>query len=255
MTIKARQAVSLDSLIFDKGVAETRRNEVIRHRMVELEFEEKDKLRLEEYRQALKEKKPPKPFQWKELSQGERHDRYFHEASKFADDIIKEERFIFAKSREQDVLKLLKRIRNTLKLFMFVADEEGNIIKPTFVHRTIDSMDGVRHESFADVFGERDYERPKIVERLTGQASHIAYLLPYSSPEIKALYAEVMEIATPDHIEGWRNDQIGQVFGGKYAKEDQGLDSKKWLKKVSKRAKKLIAERAKVAEKEVKSEG
>jgi len=215
--------------------------------MVELEFEEKDKLRVEEYRKALEEKIPPKPFQWKELCQGERHDRYFEEASKFADEIIEQERHIFAESKEAELLKLLKRARNSLKIWMLLADEEGNIVKPTFVNRVVDSGYGISREIYADVLGEKDPDRITIVERLKTQISHVSYLIPYSSDEVKVLYAEVNKLATPDHYEVWRNNQIVQVYGGRYEFTDRKLEAKAWRKRVKKRAEKLMIEKAKKA--------
>lgn len=242
MSLKPRSLSSLDyTQLFDEGCVRTYKNRLIQHRISELAQEQTRK-------EALQARKEFRTYEGFKLPKGKNlKDLFGEQAETEADEIIEQERHIFAESKEAWLLKLLKRARNSLKMWMLLVDEEGNIVKPTFVNRVIDSEDGIRRQIYADVFGEKDPDRITIVNSLKGKVANVSYLIPYSSDEVKALYAEVNKLATPDHFEVWRNNQILQVYGGRYELTDSRLKGEAWLKRVKKRAEKLMAERAKKA--------
>lgn len=254
--LQPRSISSLDySRLFDEGCVKTRLKQLTQGFMTKLEFEEKDKLREKEFREALKSKKPPKPFQWRELSQGERNRRYLEKARKEAEKVLELERRAFVKSREQWLLDRLTFIRDKLRMVMFAMDETGKFVKPTFVSRVVHTGSHSFHENYVTFFGtDKDRDRMRSINDLRRVLSQVAYMIPYSSDEIKALRKEIGELVTPDHYETWHNNQLVQVYGGHYTKEDKGLTSEEWRKAVKKRAEKIIAERKKVAETQQKKE-
>jgi len=234
MSIQPRDGRNLDYIqCFDEGCVKSRKNQLAQAIIANLIKADKNK-------EVLKAKKQFKPYEGYHINNPQYgREKFSEKALKEAENIIELERKAHVKFREKKLFDRLVFIRNQLRACMFAVDEDGKVVKATFINQVFDG-DHPYHQSSMSFFGERNIKGMKSIESLLGARHKVAYMIPYANAEIKALWGEIGKLITPDHYESWHNKQPVQVYGGRYSKEDEGLDSKTWQKKVAKRAKELM---------------
>jgi len=234
MSIQPRDGRNLDYIqCFDEGCVKSHKNQLIQAFIANLSMEDKD-------REVMKAKKtfttysgyhPENPQYGRE--------KFGEEAVKEAEKVIELERKTHVKFREKNLFDTLVFIRNQLRACMFAVGEDGKVVKATFVTHVVNG-DHSYHQNSVSFFGERNIEGMNGIERLIGARHKVAYMIPYANPEIKALWEEIGKLITPDHYENWHNKQLVQVYGGRFSKEDEGLNSEELLKNYTKRARDLM---------------
>ena len=235
MSIQPRDGRNLDYVqCFDEGCVKSRKNQLIQAIIANLSKADKNK----EVMRARKQFKPYSDYHPENPQYG--REKFGEKARKQAENIIELERKAHVKFREKKLFDRLVFIRNQLKACMFAVDDDGKVVKATFINKVVDGQTHF-HQSSISFFGERNIEGMKSIESLLGARRKVAYMIPYANPEIKVLWEETTKLATPDHYENWHSDRPIQVYGGeRYSKEDAGLNPEKWRKKVKKRAKDLM---------------
>jgi hypothetical protein len=194
-----RGSESLDYVqTFDEGCLKTRCNELIQGFISKLEKEEHDKLREEEYRKALEEKKPPKPFHWRELSQGEKTERYFEKAEELAEKVIEQERQNYVDARTERDKKQLEAIMKRLRFLVFTVDEEEKPYKLKIIYEHILKRNsrGDWHKKTIQYVGDHDEERLHQINTMKNKLRELKDFVPYYPEEVKELYEEASELAT-----------------------------------------------------------
>lgn len=241
MSIKPRSVPSLDYVkLFDSGCVKTRLDELTRGFMAKLIHDDMLKM-------ADKARRSFKPVPMYNPGGINLSEKFGKKAREEAKKILELEREAFVKSREEKLFNKLTFIRDKLRAYMFSVDEEGKVVKATFVSRVVHGAHSY-HENYASFFGtDKDRDRMKVINDLNRSLSQDAYMIPYSSEEIKALWKEIGKLITPDHYENWHDNRVIQVYGGRYAFTDRNLEGEAWLKRVKERAEKLIADRKKAS--------
>ncbi len=198
--ILPRSASSLDHVrLWDEGCVNTRLKELKALFMTKLEFDEQAKLRQEHFRKMLKLKKPlPRP-QSRELSQGEKEERYGEKASELANEVFEQERQNYIDARSERDKNVIAEIARKLRFLVWTVDEEG---KPTklkvIVERVVRPSDQGGTQDIQYV-GDRDFERLHQINALKLRLEQLRTYLPYYSEEIKKLHEEAVDLATLEY--------------------------------------------------------
>lgn len=233
-SIKPRAGANLDYVtLFDEGCVKSYKNQLAQRILAVLIKKDLQK----EVMKARKQFKTYSGYHPDNPHYG--REKFGKKASKEADKVMELEREAFVKSREKRLFDKLTFIKDRLRATMFAVGDSGEIVKATFVNY-VSLGSHYFQQSSISFFGERDIEGMKSIGGLRKARRDVAYMIPYASPEIKALWEEVEELLTPDHYENWHGKRLIQVYGGKYAKEDEGLEGEDWLERVSERAKELM---------------
>jgi hypothetical protein len=170
--------------------------------MTQLEFEEKDKLRLKEYRKALKEKIPPKPFHWGELSQGERAERYLEKATEIAEAVIEQERQNYVDARFERDIGLIKSVAKRLRYQVLIVEDGKPVkLKMGIEMRNVSDHKGGWIRQQVLFVGDHDTEKLEHIFRLKHQLTKLKDFVTYYPDEVKKIYGEALSIASLEVME------------------------------------------------------
>ena len=194
MSLKPRDSASLDyAKCYDSGLIKTRRGQLIRGFMTQLELEDQQKAREKHFKKELRLKKPLPTQHWTPLSQGERNDRYFEKAKKMAEKVLEQEKQNYVDARAERDKNIIEEIKRKLRFLVWTVDEEGKPMKIKVIEERLPNKT-------IQYVGEHNFERLHQINMLRNRLEQIRPLVPNLKKDIQKLYEEALDLACLEYV-------------------------------------------------------
>jgi hypothetical protein len=190
-SLKPRTGASLDYFrCFDEGCVKTRRNDLIRGFIAQLE-------RADMLKMADKARRAFKPIPMFKLPEDKnRWETYGEKATKLAEAVIEQEKQNYVDARVERDIELIKSVAKRLQYQVWIV-EDG---KPVKLKMGIEKANVSDHKggwTRQDVLyvGDHDTESLQQIFRLKHQLTKLKDFVPYYPDEVKEIYEEALSLA------------------------------------------------------------
>lgn len=194
-TITPRKSLTHNQ-VFNEWCIKSRIEELIKAFMSKLEHEERKKLEQQQFKEAIEKGEIPK-FKWRELSQGERYERYHEKAEKEAWKILEQERKNYVESKSAYIKKTLQQIIKRLRFMVYTVDAKGNPQKVKIYIERVNRPDHKGEWQTRDIMYVEDYdfERLDQINRVRARLNEFRDYVPYFNDELCQLWREASDLA------------------------------------------------------------